>query len=173
MGERKMADLPAERVISDLPAFTNVGLDYFGPVDVKKGHSILKSYGVLFTCMASRAVHLEVAYSLHTDSCINALRRFNCRRGQISLMHSDNGTNLIGAERELRETLASINHSKVQKIMAQKGIKRCFSPAGSHHGGIWKRIIGMIKRTLNTVLRQKCLDDWPDFILLSVKLKPY
>lgn len=73
-----MADLPEERVVPDLLPFTNVGVDYFGPVDVKSGRKTVKRYGVVFTFMTSRAVHLEVAYSLDTDSCINALRRFIC-----------------------------------------------------------------------------------------------
>lgn len=54
----------------------NVGVDYFGPIGVKRGQSLCKGYGVIFTCLASRAVHLEVEQSLDTDSCINALRRF-------------------------------------------------------------------------------------------------
>lgn len=86
-----MADLPIERVVPDLPPFTNVGVNYFDPIDVKRGRCIIKGYGVIFTCMTSRAVHLEVAYSLDTDSCINALRRFICRRGQVSHLRSDNG----------------------------------------------------------------------------------
>ncbi|XP_052407932.1 uncharacterized protein LOC127953079 [Carassius gibelio] len=159
-GEQKMADLPEERVVPDLPPFTNVGVDYFGPVDVKRGRSIVKRYGVVFTCMASRAVHLEVAYSLDTDSCINALRRFICRRGQVSHLRSDNGTNFVGAERELREALASLNHDRIDRALSRKGIKWSFNPpAGSHHGGAWERMIRMIRKILCSVLRQQTLDD--------------
>lgn len=110
--------------------------------------------------MASRAVHLEVAYSLDTDSCINALRRFICKRGQVSHLRSDNGTNFVGAERELREALASLSHNRIEKAMAQRGIKWSFNPpAGSHHGGVWERIIRMIRKILSSVLRQHTLDD--------------
>ncbi len=89
--------------MADLPPFINVGVDYFGPIEVKRGRSLVKCYGVIFTCMASRAVHLEVAYSLDTDNCINALRRFICRRGQVSHLRSDNGTNCIWHRRRIEK----------------------------------------------------------------------
>lgn len=94
-----MADLPKERLRADLPPFSNVGVDYFGPFETKRGRSQVKRYGVIFTCMTSRAVHLEMAHSLNTDSCIDALRRFIARRGQVLHIRSDNGTNLVGAKR--------------------------------------------------------------------------
>lgn len=159
-GEQKMADLPVERVVPDLPAFTNVGVDYFGPVEVRKGRGRVKRYGVLFTCMASRAIHLEVAYTLDTDSCINAIRRFMCRRGQVSHFTSDNGTNFIGAERELREAVAELDHKKIQHALLPNGLTWSFNPpAASHHGGVWERLIRLVKRILSTTLRLQVLDD--------------
>ena len=82
-----MASLPEDRLIPNEPPFTRVGVDYFGPFAVKQKRSHVKRYGVIFTCLASRAVHIEVAASLSTDSYINA------RRGQVTKMRSDNGTN--------------------------------------------------------------------------------
>ncbi|XP_063042981.1 uncharacterized protein LOC134437423 [Engraulis encrasicolus] len=159
MGQ-KMADLPKERVLPDHPPFTNVGLDYFGPIEVKKGRGTVKRYGVIFTCLSSRAVHLEVASSLDTDACINALRRFICRRGQVVRIQSDNGTNFIGAERELREALSSLNQTQIEGALRQQGIKWSFNPpAASHFGGVWERVIRMVRRILNSVLRQQRLDD--------------
>jgi hypothetical protein len=58
-------------------------VDYFGPWLVKEGRREVKRYGVLFTCMASRAVHLEIAHSMDTSSFINAYRRFVGRRGPV------------------------------------------------------------------------------------------
>lgn len=48
-----MADLPKERILPDNPPFTNVGVDYFGPIEVKRGRGTAKRYGVIFTCLAS------------------------------------------------------------------------------------------------------------------------
>ncbi len=155
-----MASLPEDRLLPDKPPFTNVGVDYFGPFDVKQGRSTVKRYGVLFTCLTIRAVHIEVADSLDTDSCINALRRFISRRGQVSVMRSDNGTNFVGAERELREALSNLNHSKIENAMLQKGIKWVFnSPAASHQGGVWERQIRTVRRILSALLKEQSTNE--------------
>lgn len=155
-GDQKMADLPLERILPDLPPFTDVGLDYFGPIEVRLGRSSMKRYGVLFTCMASRAVHLEVAYSLDTDSCIHALRRFVCRRGQVKHIRSENGTNLVGAHAELKKALMSLNERKIQDALLPDGVEWSFNPpAASHHGGVWERLIRSVWQVLNSTLHQQ------------------
>ena len=93
---QKMADLPKDRV-SPAPPFTYTGDDYFGPFIIKEGHKEVKKYGALFTCLVSRAVHIEVANSLDSSSFIQALQRFIARCGPVREMRSDNGTNFIGA----------------------------------------------------------------------------
>lgn len=67
VGEQKMADLPKDRITPGLTPFTIVGVDYFCPTEVKQGRNTVKRYRVIFTCLASCAVHLEVAHSLDTD----------------------------------------------------------------------------------------------------------
>lgn len=74
-GEQLMADLPKERLMSGDPPFTYVGVDHFGPLYVRQGRSNVKRYGCLFTCLVTRAVHIEVVHSLDTDSFINAVRQ--------------------------------------------------------------------------------------------------
>ena len=74
--QQRMADLPTERLTPDLPPFSNVGVDYFGPFLVKSRRSRVKRYGCIFTCMACRAVHIEVAHTLDTDSFLCAVSRF-------------------------------------------------------------------------------------------------
>ncbi len=145
-GEQKMSDLPQERLQPDLAPFTNTGVDYFGPFEVKRGRSLVKRYGVLFTCMTSRAIHIEVANSLDTSSCINALRHFVCKRGQVKYLRSDNGTNFVGAKAELQKGFSSIDTDKVHSTRRTLGIEWTFNPPGaSHHGGIWERLIKSIQ----------------------------
>lgn len=149
-----MADLPRDRVLPDDPPFTNCGVDYFGPFEIKRGRSTVKRYGVIFTCLTTRAIHLEMAASLDTDSFIHALRRFIARRGQIKILRSDNGTNFIGAERELKRAIAEWNVSKIEDHLKQQGIQWTFNPPSEpHHGGVWERLIKSVKKILNVTLR--------------------
>lgn len=160
VGEQKMANLPKDRVTPDEPPFTRVGVDYFGPFLVKQKRSQVKRYGVIFTCLASRAVHIEIADSLDTNSYINALRRFVARRGQVSKMRSDNGTNFIGSEKELAKSINEWNTSVIQDSMIQKGIDWQFNPpAGSHFGGVWERLIRSIRKVINSVVKEQLLND--------------
>ena len=121
---QKMADLPVDRT-SPAPPFTYTGVDYFGPFLIKDGRKRLKKYGALCTCLVSRAVQIETANSLETDSFINALRRFIARRGPVREIRSDNGTYFVGAERELFQAL---NHDDIQVQMLKRNIDWKFNP---------------------------------------------
>ena len=97
-----MANLPEDRTTPFKPPFTFTGVDCFGPFEVKRGRITVKRYGVLFTCLSIRAIHLEVASSLDTGSFINALRRFIARRVQPEEIRSDDGGNFVKGAKELR-----------------------------------------------------------------------
>ena len=109
-----MADLPEEWLDAST-AFTNVGVDYFGPFIVKIGRRNEKRWCCLFTCLTVRAVHIEVVPKIDTDSCLNAIMRFIARRGKPSTMISDNGTNFVGAEKEFAEYVASWNKERIEE----------------------------------------------------------
>nr|XP_054769202.1 uncharacterized protein LOC129276822 [Lytechinus pictus] len=158
--EQQMSDLPEDRIRPDEPPFTRVGVDYFGPIDVKRGRCIEKRYGVVFTCLAIRAIHIEMAHSLDTDSCINAIRRFMARRGNVKEIRSDNGTNLVGAEKELKMEIRKWNQSQLHDELLQKEVKWTFNPPGaSHHGGVWERMIKTVRKVLFSLTTQQILTD--------------
>ena len=159
-GEQIMAPLPAERVTPGNAAFSHVGVDYMGPLMVKLGRSTVKRYACVFTCLATRAVHIEVAYSLETDSFLNAYHRFCSRRGTPKSVYSDNGTNFTGAERELRECLKKWQQSTIHDTLCQQGVEWKFSPpAASHQGGVWERMIRSIRKIMRSLVGDKLLDD--------------
>ena len=155
-----MADLPTERVTPNKPPFTFVGVDYFGPFLVKRGRKEEKRYGVVFTCLAVRAIHIEVASSLDTDAFINALRRFIARRGAPEEIRSDNGTNFKGGEKELKVAIQKWNQDQVHNFLLQRKIEWIFNPPyASHMGGVWERMIRSIRKVLKAVLDMQILTD--------------
>ena len=117
---QKMSDLPEDRITPSAP-FTYVGVDYFGPFLVKQGRQHINQYGVVFTCLASQAIHLEVAMSLDTSAFINALRRLISIRGPIRELRSDRGTNFVGAARELKEAISELDDTEIQKYLLKEG----------------------------------------------------
>ena len=157
---QQMAPLPPKRMAVDKPPFTHVGVDYFGPIFVKVRRSRCKRYGCIFTCLTTRAVHIEIAHTLETDSFIACLQRFIGRRGHPESISSDNGTNLVGAERELRESLESLDQGKIHKVLLPKAIEWHFNPPhASHMGGVWERMIRSTRSILRAVAGEQVLTD--------------
>ena len=134
--QQVMGQLPKERVNAEQkPPFTYVGVDYFGPMNVKYRRGTVKRYGCLFTCLTTRAVHIEVAHSLDADSFLMALHRFIARRGKPQKIFSDNGTNFVAADRELAEEIRNINTKKLKNEMLLEAIEWSFNPPHAPHMG--------------------------------------
>ncbi|XP_062707485.1 uncharacterized protein LOC134288006 [Aedes albopictus] len=137
----RMAPLPLARMASFMRPFTYTGLDFFGPLTVKIGRSNAKRWIAVFTCLTIRAVHVEVAHNLTTDSCIKCIRRFICRRGAPAEIYSDNGTNFLGAARLLRDQV-----EQLAVTFTGTATKWVFIPPGTPHmGGAWERMVRSIK----------------------------
>ena len=154
--EQRMSDLPEDRLEST-PPFTYCAVDFFGPFVIKERRKELKRYGVLFTCMTSRAIHIEIANSLETDLFINALRRFISRRGPIRQLRSDQGTNFVGARTELTQALAEMNQDKIKKKLLEEQCDwftfKMNVPAASHMGSVWEWQIRTVRNVLASLLQ--------------------
>ena len=115
----------------------------------------MKRYGALFTCLASRAVHIEVADTMETDSFIQALRRFICRRGPVQEIRCDRGTNFIGAGNELRKAIEEMDDEKVMAELLKDNIDWIKNPASaSNFGGVWERQIRSIRSVMNALIKE-------------------
>ena len=132
----------------------------FGAIPVKQGRSTVKRYGALFTCLVTRAVHIEMSVWLNTDAFINTLRRFIAQWGQVKVIRSDNGTNFVGAEWELRRVISQWNSAQISSFLLQRDIDWRFNvPAASHHGGSCKRLIRSTRRVLSGIVWEQTLTD--------------
>ena len=152
----QMGPLPSCRLTPYVRAFTFTGVDYFGPMMVTIGRRREKRYGALFTCLTTRAVHLELAASLSTDSAIMAIRRMIARRGTPKEIYSDNGTNFRGADTELKKALRDLDQSRFHQELSSQGIKWVFNPpAAPHMGGSWERLVRSVKAALQVLLKER------------------
>ncbi|XP_053663492.1 uncharacterized protein LOC128712627 [Anopheles marshallii] len=144
-----MGNIPRQRVAVNQRAFTYTGLDYFGPILVVVGRHSEKRWGALFTCLTTRAVHLELAFALTNASCILAIRRFIARRGSPREILSDRGTNFVGAARELNVALKDVDENALMSRFSGPELKWSFNPpAAPHFGGSWERLVQSVKKIL-------------------------
>ncbi|XP_060584000.1 uncharacterized protein LOC132740165 [Ruditapes philippinarum] len=158
--KQQMGPLLDEQITPDKPPFSFIGIDFFGPLMVKSGKSQVKRYGCIFSCLTSRAVHLEVTHSLSTDSFIAALQRFISRRGLPEKVYSDNGTNLVSGDCELRKSIREWNQSEIGQYMLQREMEWNFNPpSASHMGGIWERMIRSTRAILRSLVKEQLLTD--------------
>ena len=152
----RMGDLPEARVTHHQRPFTFCGLDLFGPMEVTVTRHKEKRYGVLFTCLTVRAIHIEIVNTLTSDSLIMALRRMAARRGWPLNLYSDNGTNLRGADTELKLSIQALDVEKLKGEALNKGTTWNFiPPASPHWGGAWERLIRSVKVSLKVILHQR------------------
>ena len=128
-----LGQLPDARLKAS-PPFTHVMLDLFGPVIVKAEvprRATCKVYGVLFTDLYSRAVHVEVASGYDAESFKKALLCFSSVRGWPSVIYSDPGSQLVCVEKELQMAWKSMVDASLYKLSTENGLEWKFGPANS------------------------------------------
>ena len=137
-----MAALPSERTEISRP-FAHTGVDFTGPFDIKnytgRACLITKGYVCVFVCFSTKAIHLEATSDLSTTTFLSAFQRFVSRRGCPLHIHSDNGTNFVGASRTLAREFILNSKNAVSAIYAHQNIQWHFIPPGAPHmGGLWE-----------------------------------
>ena len=107
-----------------------------------------------------RAVHIEIAPGLDTNAFLNALRRFIGRRSNPAHIYSDNGTNFVGAERAVRESLQDLDQHRINDYLSQHKINWHFSPpTGSHFNGASEQMIQSVRRIFSIIFKDQLLTD--------------
>ncbi|CAK1582087.1 unnamed protein product [Parnassius mnemosyne] len=154
-----MGQLPSFRVTPERP-FKKSGVDYAGPINIRttKGRGVqsYKGYICLFVCMATKAVHIEAVSDLTSKGFLAAFRRFIARRGHCTDLWSDNGTNFVGASRELQSLFKSEQsylRKEVTESLASTGTTWHFiPPRAPHFGGLWEAAIKSMKFHLKRII---------------------
>lgn len=155
----RMGPLPAARLKSYCRPFSYVGIDFFGPLMVKIGRRQEKRWVAVFTCLVIRAVHVEVVHTMSTESCKMAIRRFIAIRGAPLEIYTDNGTNFLGASRELSEEVKSRNN-ELGETFTNTNTKWMFNPPSAPHmGGVWERMVRSIKTALQSMPQSRTPND--------------
>ena len=142
--------LPLYRV-REAAVFEIIGVDFTGPVYLKGGE---KAWICIFTCAVYRAVHFELVSSLDVPKFLLALRRHISRGGRPSVIFSDNGTNFVGLNNELKK----LDFTKLDGSADLQEIEWKFNPPSAPWwGGFWERLIGILKKLLRRSLKKSCL----------------
>ena len=153
--EQVMGQIPKER-LKPAPAWTYVSLDLFGPFEIRgetNKRSRSKGYGVLYNCLLSRAVHVDIATDYSTDTFLLAMRRFISLRGCPTKVWSDRGTQLVAANKELREIIAGHNDNIIEEFGSQHSIDWSFSaPDGPWQNGCAESLIKSVKKALKVAI---------------------
>ena len=134
------------------PPFLYTSCDYFGPMKVKVGRNkTAKHYGVIFTCLNTRAIHCELATDLTTMEFPQVPRRLFSHRGYAKVPISDNGSQMVGAENELCLMLEGWNKSQLKEFCADQGMKWQFTtPSAPHQNGCSEAMV----QTMNKALKK-------------------
>ena len=91
---------------------------------------------------------------------LEALRRFIARRGQPSLLRSENSGNFVKGEKELRGVVCEWNQDNIHNVLLAKNVNWIFNPpAGSHYGGEWERCIWTVRKVMTALCKEQTLDD--------------
>lgn len=164
----KMADLPPARLRLFQPAFWSTGVDCFGPFQTKVGRRTAKCWGIIFKCMTTRCVHLDLLESMDADAFLMALRRFVARRGKPYEIFSDCGTNFRGGYAELKRAFKDMVPELQEQLQTQQIAFRFNPPGAPHYGGLWEREIKSIKDALRVVLSDQPV---PENVLRTVLIE--
>ena len=154
-----MADLPPARLRLFKPPFYSTGVDCFGPYQVRIGRRQEKRWGIVYKCMTTRCIHLDLLESMDSDAFLMALRRFIARRGTRAELLLDNGTNFVGGARELREAFQSMAPHLKDHLATQKISFRFNPPSAPHFGGTWEREVKSIKAALKVTLQEQTVPE--------------
>lgn len=153
---QKMGELVEER-LKPSPPFYHTACDIFGPLrirDTVKRRTFGKAFGVIFNCLSTRGVYLDLTEGYDTQSFLMAFRRFVSVRGYPCSMYSDRGTQLISASRELKRMFSGLDWHRINTFGRDQGINWVFTKSADSpwQNGVSEALIKSVKRSLKIMI---------------------
>ena len=133
---QKMSILP-DSIQVQCPPFTNIGLDLCGPLIVKamtNKPATMKVWIVLFVCLNTKAISIEIAPGYSTKDFLLAYSCHTSQRGDAAIVHSDRGSQLVAAHKEVCDDPLRYDWSAIEAATSHQGTTWDFTPAG----GQWR-----------------------------------
>lgn len=151
-----MGQISDERM-NPCPAFYHTAVDIFGPFQIKdnvKKRTTGKAYGVIFNCMVTRAVYIDVVDGYDTYSFLKSFRRFTSVHGYPDTVHSDLGSQLVSASKELKSAIDNWNVSEITEFGTKEGLKWIFnrSADAAWQNGVSEALIKSVKKSLTMLI---------------------
>ena len=155
-----MGCIPADR-LKPAPAWSYTSIDIFGPFQIKgetNKRSRSKCYGIIFNCMLTRAVHLDLAVDYSTDAFLLVLRRFMTIRGHPIKLRSDHGSQLVAASKELKQILDGHNTERLIQLSSEYSFEWEFSsPDAPWQNGCAEALIKSVKKSISVSIEARGL----------------
>ena len=173
-----MGQLPASRTTPSHP-FSTTGIDHAGPFILKLGHTrkpvLVKAYMAIFVLFSTKAVHIEVVSDLATEAFLASLKRFTARRGLPNSIHTDNGTNFVGARNDLQDLYKFLSSTDAQAaihsfLLSNRVSWHNIPERGPHFGGLWEAAVKSAKHHIKRVVGQQRLS-YEEFATITAQVE--
>jgi len=136
--------------VTESPPFTVMRVDFTGALYVKEGAEERKVYICLFTCAATRAMHLEIVSDLTAETFLLALRHFASRKSLPHTMIADNASTFLAAAENLQRLFES---ETLREALERQNITWHFIPkCAPWYRGFWECMIGLTKQAVKKTL---------------------
>ena len=134
-----MGNLPKEQLKPATPWYST-SIDLFGPFTIRDAVekcTTSKAYGVIFNCIGTRAVYLDLGLDYSTESFLMMLCRL-----------CSNGAQLVAVSQELKNVTKSWDWEKLKSFGVMEGFDWNFTPADAPwQNGTSESLIRSVKRS--------------------------
>ena len=145
-----LSDLSSFRVTRANKPFQTCGTDFLRPIMYRQGRSDCKALGLLFTCLSTRCLHVEIVTGLDLNNFLLPFSRFTNLRGSVETIYSDNGSTFCAVADMLPSLLGSCEFTNSLRKKGTNWVR--IPPYAPSQGGSWEIMVKLFKTALRQVV---------------------